>query len=151
MWVIGSGNFLITNFHQFLNDLEGGRRIILENFDICGGASVERRKPNPSNHPRQYRKWKVGEFDLSHKLRCYTGISGSEKSRNNTREKIFWWYSQSAADMSLAFSATRSGWWMNGKAFTILNTSYLSELSRTMATKNLKNPYRWQIVWFKLS
>ena len=25
---------------------------------------------------------------LSHKLRCYRGISGPEKSRNNTREKI---------------------------------------------------------------
>ena len=25
---------------------------------------------------------------LSHKLRCYTGISGPEKSRNNTREKM---------------------------------------------------------------
>ena len=25
---------------------------------------------------------------LSHKLRCYTGISGPEKSCNNTREKI---------------------------------------------------------------
>ena len=25
---------------------------------------------------------------LSHKLRCYTGISGPEKSRSNTREKI---------------------------------------------------------------
>ena len=25
---------------------------------------------------------------LSHELWCYTGICGSEKSRNNTREKI---------------------------------------------------------------
>ena len=48
------------------------------------------------------------------------------------------WYSQSAADTSLAFGATRSGWWMNGKAFTILNTSCLSELSRIMAAKTLK-------------
>ena len=30
----------------------------------------------------------IKSFLLSHKLRCYTGISGSEKSRNNTREKI---------------------------------------------------------------
>ena len=29
-----------------------------------------------------------GEIDLSHKLRCNTGISGPKKSRNNTREKI---------------------------------------------------------------
>ena len=56
----------------------------------------------------------------------YKRISSPEKSRNNTREKIRYfftcvWYCQSAADTSHAFRATRSGWWMNGKAFTILN------------------------------
>ena len=60
-------------------------------------------------------------------------------------------YSQSAADTSLAFGATRSGWWMNGKVFTILNTSCLSELSWIMAAKTLKIPYRWQLARFKLS
>ena len=82
---------------------------------------------------------------LSHKLRCFLGISGPEKSRNNTRKKIVFfhvcWYSQSA----------RSGWWMNSKAFTILNTSCLSELSQITAAKTLKNPYRWPTVGFKLS
>ena len=39
---------------------------------------------------------------------------------------------------SLAFGATRSGWWMNGKVFTILNTSCLSELSWIRAAKTLK-------------
>ena len=29
---------------------------------------------------------------LSHKLRCYTGICGSEKSRNNTQEKISYFF-----------------------------------------------------------
>ena len=29
---------------------------------------------------------------LSHKLRCYTGISGPEKSRNNTSEKISYFF-----------------------------------------------------------
>ena len=29
---------------------------------------------------------------LSHKLRCYTGIFGPEKSRNNTREKISYFF-----------------------------------------------------------
>ena len=29
---------------------------------------------------------------LLHKLQCYTGISGSEKSRNNTREKISYFF-----------------------------------------------------------
>ena len=33
-----------------------------------------------------------GERKLSHKLRCYTGISGPEKSRNNTREKISYFF-----------------------------------------------------------
>ena len=63
---------------------------------------------------------------LSHKLRCYTGISGLEESRNNTREKISYffhvcWYSQSATDTSLAFGATRTIWWMISKAFPVLN------------------------------
>ena len=31
-------------------------------------------------------------YHLSHKLRCYTGISGSENSRNNTREKISYFF-----------------------------------------------------------
>ena len=51
------------------------------------------------------------------------------------------WYSQSAADTSLAFSATRSGWWINRKAFTILNTSCLSELSRIMPAITLTNSF----------
>ena len=29
---------------------------------------------------------------LSHKLLCFTGISGPEKSRNNTREKISYFF-----------------------------------------------------------
>ena len=69
------------------------------------------------------------ECVLSFKLRCHTRISSPEKSRNNTREKIRYfftcvWYRQSVADMSLPFGATRSGWWMNGKAFTIHNTRW---------------------------
>ena len=43
-----------------------------------------------------------------------------------THEKISYffmyaWYHQSAANMSLAFCTTWSGWWMNGEAFTVLN------------------------------
>ena len=38
------------------------------------------------------------------------------------------WYRQSAADTSLAFRSIRSGWWMNGKAFTILNPSLFVEI-----------------------
>ena len=42
-----------------------------------------------------------------------------------------------------SFGATGPGWWMNGKAFTILNTSCFLGLSRIMAAKTPKNPYRW--------
>ena len=61
-----------------------------------------------------------------YKLRCYTRILSPGKSRKNTLEKVsfFFWeclYCQSVADTSLTFRATRSGWWMNGEAFTILN------------------------------
>ena len=48
------------------------------------------------------------------------------------------WYSQSAAATSLAFGAAWSSWWMNSKAFTILNTSCLSKLSRILTTKHKK-------------
>ena len=65
-----------------------------------------------------------------------------EKLQQHTWKNIVFfhvrWYSQSAADTSLAFGATRSGWWMNGKVFTILNTSCLSELSWIRAAKTLK-------------
>ena len=61
-------------------------------------------------------QWFQNGCNKSHKLRCYTRISGPEKSRNNSREK----------------------------AFTTLNTSFLSEFSQVMAAKTLKNPYRWQ-------
>ena len=34
----------------------------------------------------------VSKHNLSHKLRCYTEISGPGKSRNNTREKISYFF-----------------------------------------------------------
>ena len=102
----------------------------------------------------------VSKHNLSHKLRCYTEISGPGKSRSNTREKISYffyvsWYSHSAADTSHAFGALRSGWWMNGKVFTILNTSCLSEGSRIMAAKamlvlvSLPSLFTWKRGWNK--
>ena len=48
------------------------------------------------------------------------------------------WYSQSAADTSLAFGATRSGRWMNGEPSRFSAQGSLSELSRIMAAKTLK-------------
>ena len=87
-------------------------------FDIDTVASVSLM----ISHVSWFMKYTV----LSYKLRSYTRISSSDKSRNNTREKIWYfftcvWYRQSAADTSLAFCTTRSGWWMNGEAFAILN------------------------------
>ena len=61
------------------------------------------------------------------------------------------WYSQSAAGTSLAFGATRSGWWMNSKAFTILNAMKFVGTSRIVAANILKYSYCWQTVKFKLS
>ena len=55
-----------------------------------------------------------------------------------TQVKNECWYSQSAADTSLAFSATRSGWWMNNKAFTILNISTFLELLELWRRKHFK-------------
>ena len=92
---------------------------------------------------------------LSHKLRCYTGISGSEKSRNNTSEKISYFFT--SVDIAnqlltrhspLAPLGQVDEW--TAKPTRFLNTSCLSELSRIMATKTLKTPYRWRTVRFKL-
>ena len=72
-------------------------------------------------------KWCYGKSERAYYLNYFIkGFFSPEKSRNNTREKIRYfftcvWYRQSAADTSHAFRATRSGWWMSGKAFTILN------------------------------
>ena len=49
-------------------------------------------------------------------------ISSPEKGRNNTGKKIC----VSDADTAPAFRVTRSGWWMNGKTFTILNLTSLN-------------------------
>ena len=61
---------------------------------------------NSWNEPRAY-------CLLSYLLRCYTRISSPEKAVNN---KTFFF--------SLVFNIANellSGWWMNGKAYTILN------------------------------
>ena len=51
---------------------------------------------------------------------------------------------------SLAFRATQSGCWMNGKTFTISIQNRLSEFSRIMAAKKTqKYPYRLQIARLK--
>ena len=86
---------------------------------------------------------------LSYKLRCYTRISGPEKSRNkNTRKnrKYFTgvWYHQSAADTSSPFaSLCRVDEW-KPLPFSIL--SLLSEFSRIIASKTRKTLCCFQTV-----
>ena len=59
---------------------------------------------------------------LSDKLRRSTRISSSEKSCNNTCEKYDTFSRVDIANQLLTdFRATRSGWWMKCKAFTIFN------------------------------
>ena len=66
------------------------------------------------------------KYILSYKLRCYKRIFSPEESlkQHTWKNKIFFTcirYPQSADDTSLAFRATRSGWWTKRKAITILN------------------------------
>ena len=49
------------------------------------------------------------------------------------------WYSQLAADTSIAFHVCC--WWMNGESSPFSIQGRLSECSRIMAAKTLKNPY----------
>ena len=73
---------------------------------------------------------------------------GEEPLQHTWKNTIF--FRHSAADTSFASRATWSGWWMNGKAFTVLNLRSFVGVFRIMAAKTLKNPYRSQTVTFKL-
>ena len=92
---------------------------------------------------------------LSHKLRCYTGISGPEKSRNNTREKTSYFFT--CVDIAnqlltrhspLAPLGQFDEWSTKPSRFSILGG--LSERSRIVAAKILKNSVSRQTVRFKL-
>ena len=93
---------------------------------------------------------------LSHKLRCYAGISGPEKSRNNTREKISYFFT--CVDIAnqlltrhspLAPLGQVDEWTAKFSRLSIQGS--LLELSRIVAAKILTNPYRWKTVKFELS
>ena len=80
----------------------------------------------------------------SHKLRCSTGISGSEKSRNNTCEKISYFFT--SVDIAnqlltrhspLAPLGQVDEW--TAKPSRFLNTSCLSKLFSNYGDKNTKN------------
>ena len=78
-------------------------------------------------------KWMNYSFFLSHKLRCYTGISGPRKSCRSPSVPL----------------GQVDEWKAKPSRFSIQGS--LSELSRIVAAKTLKYPYRWQTVRFKLS
>ena len=85
---------------------------------------------------------KLWEHVLSHKLRCYTRISGPGKNRNNTREKIYthiYMLIHPISCLHVNRLWCHSVRLMNErKAFTILSRRCFSELSRIMAAKTLK-------------
>ena len=95
----------------------------------------------------------MNKIFLSHKLRCYTEISGPKKSRNNTREKIRYFFT--CVDIAnqlltrhspLAPLGQVDEWTAKPSRFSIwvICWSFL-ELWRR---KHL-NPYRWQTVRLK--
>ena len=97
-------------------------------------------------------KWK-----LSCKVRCYTRISSPEKSRKNTWKNTIFFHviswkrliSPISCWYVFALCATPSGWWMNSKAFTILNRkSFFGIFSDCSFKKIMKNPYRLPTVTF---
>ena len=70
-------------------------------------------------------------------IQCFTRIFNPEKSRYDTREKISYF----SRVFDIAFCASRSGWWMKGESFTILNPrSFIGIFFRIMAAKTLTNP-----------
>ena len=74
------------------------------------------------------------------------GFPALRKAVTTHVEKIWYistfvWYRQSAADKSLAFRATRSSWWLNGKAFTILSTrKFVASVMAFLAAENENRP-----------
>ena len=85
---------------------------------------------------------------LSYKLRCYTRISSSEKSDNNTREKIRYFFSR-VFDIANQLLTRHSPFAPLGqvdeqtaKPSPFLIQSRLSKFFRIMAAKTLKNPHR---------
>ena len=84
------------------------------------------------------------------------GFPGPEKSRNNTREKISYFftcvviaYQLLTCHSPLAPLGKVDEWIAKPARFSIQGT--LSELSRIVAAKTLKYPFCWQTVRFKLS
>ena len=88
-------------------------------------------------------KWNHWKKILSHKLRCYTGISGPGESCNNTRGKISYFFT--CVDIAnqlltrhppLAPLGQVDDWTAKPSRFSIQDS--LSELSRIVAVKSLK-------------
>ena len=86
------------------------------------------------------------------------GFPALRKAVKNTSEKIRYFFtcvswkrliSPISCWYVFAFCATPSGWWMNGKAFTILNRkSFFGIFPDCSFKKIMKNPYRLPTVTF---
>ena len=96
------------------------------------------------------------EKRLSYKLRCYKRISSPVKSRNNTREKISYFFH--VFDIANQLLTRHSPfapldqvdeWTVKPSRFSIQGR--LSKFFRIMAAKTLKNLYRSQAVTLELS
>ena len=103
----------------FINNLLNDKS--WKRVETCTYHSVQKKKTLKKIMRQKF--WWMHTF-IIYKLWSYKKISRPEKSSNDTRRKIRYffrcvWYSQSAADTSLAFHVTC--WWMNSKVFTILN------------------------------
>ena len=114
---------------------------------IKGWYCMEKSEPRHSD---------VKEWILSHKLWCYTRIFSPEKSRNNTYEKISYFFT--CVDIAnqllirhlpLAPLDQVDKWMAKPSQFSI-QVVCLENL-QIMAAETLKNMYCWQTVRFKLS
>ena len=88
---------------------------------------------------------------FSHKLRCYTGISGPEKSRNNTREKTSYFFT--CVDIANQLLIRYSLWRHSVRLMNERQSPHDSQHKVVCRNflglwrlKHSKNPYRWKIV-----
>ena len=141
--------------------LWGGPKLLF-NSDFSSLKGVTTFNPWPCTQLHVLPSVGNDEFpSISHKpdrivLRFYTRISSPEKSHNNTRKKIRYFFA--CVDIANQLLTRHSPfapldrvdeWTVKPLWFSIQGR--LSELSWIEAAKTLKNPYRSQIVTFKLS
>ena len=85
--LLQSGENIVDVCRYRINYMQKGKR------KLCTNRTCHEKKVL-SNKAIWYKSLDLAEKEklLSHKLRCYTRISRPEKSRNNTREKISYFF-----------------------------------------------------------